>query len=163
MIRLRDAVEADLHSLFELDQVCFPAGIAYSRSEFRFLLTSSRTIRIVAEDDAFLAGFAIVQTGRLRGRRIDHLVTIDVAPAFRRHGIGRMLMDEILTRLITAGADLLRLEVAVNNAEALAFYSNLGFDPIGRIPGYYHGNLDALVLEKSLKPGPDPNSGSLNP
>ena len=150
MIRLRDAVEADLDSLFELDQICFPVGIVYSRGEFRSLLRSSRTISVVAEDDASLAGFAMAQSGWFRRAHGAHVVTIDVAPDFRRRGIGRFLMDHIEARMRDAGASWLRLEVAVDNPEALSFYTGLGFEPIGRIRGYYHGNLDAVVMEKAL-------------
>ena len=150
MIRLRDAVEADLNSLFELDQICFPAGIAYSLGEFRSLLRSSRTIGVVAEDEEVLAGFAMAQSGWFRRAHGSHVITIDVAPAFRRRGIGRLLMDHIEARVTDGGASWLRLEVAADNSAALSFYTGLGFEPIGRIRGYYHGNLDAIVMEKAL-------------
>src|SRR5271163_3274069 len=116
MIRLRDAVEADLRSLFELDQICFPAGIAYSLGELRSLLRSSRTIGVVADDDAIHAGFAMAQSGWFRRAHGAHVITIDVAPVFRRRGIGRLLMDHIEARVTEAGASWLRLEVAVDNS-----------------------------------------------
>jgi ribosomal-protein-alanine N-acetyltransferase len=59
-------------------------------------------------------------------------------------------MDHIEARVTDAGASLLRLEVAVDNSAALSFYAGLGFEPIGRIRGYYQGNLDAIVMEKAL-------------
>jgi len=136
-----------------LDQICFPAGIAYSLGEFRSLLRSSRTISVVAEDDAALAGFAMVQSGWFRRAEGAHMVTIDVAPAFRRGGVGRLLIDQIEAHMRHAGASWLRLEVAVDNSGALSFYAGLGFEPIGRIQGYYHGNLDAIVMEKTLGAG----------
>jgi len=161
MIQLRDAVEADLDSLFELDQICFPTGIAYSRGEFRSLLRSSRTIGVVAEDDAVLAGFAMAQVGRFLRAHGAHVITIDVAPAFRRRGIGRLMMTHLEVRIRDAGAGRLRLEVALNNSGALSFYAGLGFESIGRIRGYYHGNLDAIVMEKTLgASAPDPAGSS---
>ncbi len=150
MIHLREAGKADLQSLFELDQVCFPAEIAYSLREFRFLLNSPHTITLIAEEDAALAGFAIGQRVRDRGRLGGHLVTIDVAPAFRRRGVGRLLMEDMEARMAHTGASWLRLEVAVDNHSAQSFYAKLGFEPIGEIRGYYPGNLDALVMEKAL-------------
>src|SRR5271170_3338240 len=120
MIRLRDAVEADLNSLFELDQICFPAGIAYSLGEFRSLLRSSRAITVVAEDDEVLAGFAMAQSGWFRRAQGAQVITIDVAPPLRRRGIGRLLMDHIEARMREAGANWLRLEVSVDNSAALS-------------------------------------------
>jgi [ribosomal protein S18]-alanine N-acetyltransferase len=150
MIRLRDAVEADLERLFELDGICFPAGIAYPMDEFRSLLRSRRAFCIVAENDQVLAGFAIAQNVILQRSSAGHIVTIDVAPDFRRRGIGRLLMEHIEGRLRDEGAGWLRLEVAVNNFAALSFYAGLGFERIGQILGYYHGTLDAMVMEKML-------------
>ena len=84
-----------------------------------------------------LAGFAIAQATVIRKSRGGHIVTIDVAPEFRRRGVGRMLMGHIESRMRDAGADWLRLEVAVNNSAALNFYAGLGFERIGEIPRYY--------------------------
>jgi ribosomal protein S18 acetylase RimI-like enzyme len=42
------------------------------------------------------------------------------------------------------------LEVAVDNATAQSFYERHGFVRTGRIPGYYLGRIDALVMEKTL-------------
>jgi len=150
MIRLRAAVEADLHSLFDLDQICFADGIAYSLSEFYSLLRSKGTIGVVAEEDDVLAGFAMAQFGRLRRTYGGHVITIDVAPEFRRRGVGRRLMEHLEGQVRDAGASWLRLEVAVNNSAALSFYVGLGFEAIGQIRGYYHRSLDAIVMEKVL-------------
>jgi [ribosomal protein S18]-alanine N-acetyltransferase len=139
MIHLRVATKADLDDLFELDQVCFPPQIAYSRGEFRSLLNSPRSRSAVAEEDQTLAGFAVAQTVRARGSFVGHIVTIDVAPDFRRRGIGRLLMDHLESTLRAGGAERLRLEVAVNNSPALRFYD---------------GELDALVMEKILSAHP---------
>jgi ribosomal-protein-alanine N-acetyltransferase len=104
MITLREAGKADLDCFYQLDQVCFPAGIAYSLREFRSLLHSSRTFSVVAEEAGVLAGFAIAQSVRACGMRGGQIVTIDVAPAFRRRGIGRLLMEQLEVRLRNAHA-----------------------------------------------------------
>jgi ribosomal-protein-alanine N-acetyltransferase len=43
-----------------------------------------------------------------------------------------------------------RLEVAIDNVDAQAFYRQLGFVKTGRIRGFYMGKLDALAMEKRL-------------
>ena len=150
MIRLREGTEADAGGLFELDRICFDVGIAYSLREFRLLLRSRKTVCILAEDGDDLAGFAIAQIAVLGESRGGHIVTIDVAPDFRRRGVGRLLMEQIEERMMAIGADWLRLEVAVNNTAASGFYRGLGFAAIGRIPDYYRGSVDATVMEKTL-------------
>ena len=42
------------------------------------------------------------------------------------------------------------LEVAVDNHGAQTFYERLGYEPTGRIRGYYADNTDALVMRKQL-------------
>jgi ribosomal-protein-alanine N-acetyltransferase len=150
VIRLRDGAETDADRLFELDRICFAAGTAYSLREFRWLLRSRKTLCIVAEDDDALAGFAMAQESFMRKSHGGHIVTIDVAPEFRRHGVGRLLMEQIEGRMKAVGATWLRLEVAANNSAARSFYAGLGFERISQIPDYYEGTIDAIVMEKSL-------------
>jgi len=150
MIRLRPAEKADLTSLYELDQICFPAGIAYSLSDFRALLRSSRVLTIIAEQDSILAGFAMAQMATLGDILVGLIVTIDVAPLFRRRGVGASLMQAIETGVQAVGAEVVRLEVAVDNQMALSFYEKLGFIAVGELPGYYPTGTDAIVMQKPL-------------
>jgi ribosomal-protein-alanine N-acetyltransferase len=150
MVHLREAGRADLESFYRLDQVCFPAGIAYSLADFRSLLNSRRTVAIAAEEAGSLAGFILCQAIRRESALLGQIVTIDVAPDFRRRGVGRLLMQQAASRLAGLGASRLRLEVSVENHIARNFYASLGFRTIGEIPNYYPGNLDAVVMEKPL-------------
>lgn len=139
-----------MESLFALDQTCFRPGIAYSRSELQYFLFHPRSISVVAEDEKGIAGFAIVELLREEGRPIAHIVTIDVSPTRRRQRVGQLLMEAMDGFCRGAGATLIRLEVAVDNDGALAFYRLLGFVETGRIRGFYLGRLDALQMGKIL-------------
>lgn len=154
----REELETNFEKLFALDQACFRPGIAYSRAELRYFLFHIRSASILAEDDTGPVGFAIVQFGLARGRGIGHIITIDVAPDQRRRGIGQRLMAEMLKACRGAGALVLRLEVAVDNDAAIAFYKLLGFRESGRIPGFYMGRLDALTMERELAADRPPDS-----
>lgn len=150
MVHIRLAALEDLETLFALDQACFRPGIAYSRAELRYFLFQPRSLSLVAEDEGDVVGFAVAGISGASGKRFGHIVTIDVAVAQRRRGVGRRLMDELIEACREAGALSLRLEVAVDNAAAINFYRLLGFSETGRIPGFYMGKLDALTMEKTL-------------
>ena len=60
-------------------------------------------------------------------------------------------MDWMATKALELRLRALRLEVAVDNAEALSFYQRQGFVEVGRIERYYLGTTDALILERVLK------------
>ena len=142
---IRSVAPADLEALHQLDAVCFEPGIAYSRGELRRFLGMSTAEAVAAEEDGTLAGFAI---GYLSGRRIAHVVTLDVRPERRRGGLGKVLLEELLARLARAGAREGRLEVSTENGGAIAFYEKLGFQTRRRLRDYYGPGRDALEMGK---------------
>lgn len=78
------------------------------------------------------------------------ILTLAVAPPARRTGLARALMAAAMHTAAARGATAMFLEVAAGNAPALALYSSLGFDQVGRRTGYYGPRRDALVLRAAL-------------
>jgi [ribosomal protein S18]-alanine N-acetyltransferase len=151
VISIRKVEREDLDQLFALDNICFRPGIAYSKSDLNYFIRHARSLSFAAVDEAKkLVGFAIVESQLEKGRRIGHIVTIDVAPELRRKGVGRQLMQAMIDGLTALQAESVRLEVAVDNLEAQSFYHRFGFTPTGRIPGFYMGTLDALTMQRPL-------------
>jgi len=153
----REGVPADLDRLWRLDQLCFEAGIAYSRSDLRRFLAMPRAACVLAEIGPTLCGFALAYS---RPRDLAHVVTLDVHPTFRRRGLGRRLIESVLERCAAAGAQRVALEVDVRNSGAIAFYRKLGFQESGRIHSYYGPGLDAFEMVResviSGRPGGAP-------
>jgi len=50
-----------------------------------------------------------------------------VAPAYRRRGIGRRMVEEIQTRLQALGCPKINLQVRSSNTGVIKFYQKLGF------------------------------------
>ena len=141
----------DLVRLYQLDQTCFPQGVAYSRAELQYFLTHPRCSCWIAEQpDSKLAGFVILERATRNGRPAGHIITLDVDPADRRHGLGTLLMQTAEDQMKQEGAAVISLEVAENNAAARQFYRGLGFVNRGKIAKYYGGSIDAEVMEKEL-------------
>jgi ribosomal-protein-alanine N-acetyltransferase len=147
---IREARPGDFQSLYALDQACFVPGIAWSKAELRYFLRYPGNFGLVVEDDGAIAGFAVAGVEMRRGKPLGRLITLDVRDTARRRGVGGMLMEAIEGRLKAAGAVSLKLEVAVDNEGAQAFYARHGFVRTGRIPGYYLDRIDALTMEKLL-------------
>jgi [ribosomal protein S18]-alanine N-acetyltransferase len=80
-----------------------------------------------------IAGFAML---RLAADEAE-LITIAVEPRWRKKGVGRALMDALLTDLRMTPARRLFLEVAADNPAALRLYARLGFTTISERQGYY--------------------------
>ena len=64
--------------------------------------------------------------------------------------MGSALIKSAENRLNSMGCKWIRLETAVDNASALAFYKRHQFDVVRTIPAYYPDGMDAFVLKKDL-------------
>lgn len=151
MTRLRSFQPRDLAALYRLDHACFPKEIAYSKAELQYFLTHPRCSCWIAEQlESNLAGFVLVERSSRNALPTGHIVTLDVDPAQRRRGVGKLLMQTVEEQMKQEGAGAISLEVAQNNAAALQFYRNLGFVTTGKIANYYAGKVDAEVMEKAI-------------
>jgi ribosomal protein S18 acetylase RimI-like enzyme len=65
-----------------------------------------------------------------------HLVSMWVAPAYRRSGIGLTLIEAIRVWAVIRGTRLLRLNVTSNNLIAIEFYKRNGFSMTGNTEPY---------------------------
>jgi [ribosomal protein S18]-alanine N-acetyltransferase len=83
------------------------------------------------------------------------ILTIAVARAYRRQGLGWKLMDAVLRELHAQRAEALFLEVDETNAPAIALYRRLGFREVGKRAEYYRapgsGANGALVMRRDLR------------
>lgn len=144
---LRDCRPSDFESMWELDQECFPSGIAYSRSELRAFLSRKTAEAIVVESDGRIVAFVL---GWRRSRTEGHVITLDVATSARRQGLGRRLMVELERRFRAAGVRRVQLETAATNTIAIGFYERLGYRTVAQLPSYYGPGLHAWSMQKAL-------------
>jgi ribosomal-protein-alanine N-acetyltransferase len=119
---------------------------------------------MLGEDVMF--GYKAVEVGKARSgaagfvlaRNISgeaEIITIAVARAHRRRGLGRLLMDAVLRELHGARAEALFLEVDEGNVAAVALYRKLGFHEVGKRSAYYRSAAgvpsNALVMRRDLR------------
>ena len=77
------------------------------------------------------------------------LLNIAVDSKYRSHGIGKMLMEQVLIEAERAGAGRLLLEVRESNLPAIHLYRSYGFQDMGRRRAYYSNPVeDALIMER---------------
>jgi [ribosomal protein S18]-alanine N-acetyltransferase len=150
-IVIRDYRSADLEAIFRLDQICFAAEFRFDRESMKSFAEAHQAIALVAEtDDGSVVGFLIVHVERVSALRVGYVVTIDVAPEFRRIGLAGALMDEASRRVVAVGVHRMELHVYVGNAEAIRFYESRGYVRVGMRRGFYGGRLDAFVFSRAI-------------
>jgi [ribosomal protein S18]-alanine N-acetyltransferase len=146
---IRNYLPEDFQKLWEIDQLCFAAGIAYSRYELGVYIRRRNAITLIAEDGSKqMVGFLVADMSR---KRIGHIITIDVLADARKHGVGSSLLQIAEQRLGALSCRVIYLETAVDNMPAISFYKKHGYDVIETVPRYYSNGVDALVFAKSLE------------
>ncbi|HEY4741156.1 MAG TPA: N-acetyltransferase [Candidatus Acidoferrales bacterium] len=153
---LRTFRPEDFETLYEIDQVCYPPEIAYSRRELRWYLRLPGAEGIIGERDAQIAGFLL----SANWEQVGHIITIDVLEQFRRLGTGSALVRESEARLARQGVTKIEIETAVNNPAAIAFWNKHGYISHGILKNYYPGGLSAYAMIKSLSAAPPGNARS---
>lgn len=80
-----------------------------------------------------------------------HINNVAVRERFRRHGIGKQLLDQILEAGRAQGAHVAFLELRAGNRAALSLYEKCGFKITARRKNYYSDPPeDALVMTVQL-------------
>lgn len=125
-----------------LHGACFVRPRPWSAVEFAGLLDGPHVF-LLTRPKAFLLGRVIADEAEL--------LTLAVAPAARRQGIARALMDEFAATSRARGAARAFLEVAADNAPAQALYRGGGWRDAGRRRAYYAPDLDGVVMVLNLR------------
>jgi [ribosomal protein S18]-alanine N-acetyltransferase len=101
----------------------------------------TRTYR-VAMVDSVVIGFA----GALDQAGEAHITNVAVADEWRRRGIARVLMIELMSAAVAKGITAATLEVRTSNVVAQRLYHRFGFVPAGVRPGYYADGEGAVIM-----------------
>lgn len=147
-VRLRPFEPADFDALFEIDQACYPPGIAYSKRILRWFLRLPGGHCLVALDGKKPIGFILSE---YEGPRA-HIITLDVLEPYRRQQVGSNLLTTQEAWLAARGVHRIELETATDNLAAIAFWQKHGYRTCGVLKRYYLGRVDAYWMEKSLGP-----------
>jgi [ribosomal protein S18]-alanine N-acetyltransferase len=135
-----------------LHALCFTTPRPWSTLEITAMLDSDHTFLLTAPH-AFLIGRAVAGESEL--------LTLAVAPEARRKGTARQLVTQFLDQSRTQHATDAFLEVAADNAPAIALYLTAGFTQTGKRRAYYaHPNgirTDAIIMTHRLTPRPVPD------
>ena len=152
-MRLREYNDSDLGAIFALDEVCFTRPFRFSERAMRQFAEARNALTVVAEDEARreIAGFCIAHVERARNGLVTYVVTLDVAPAYRRRGLAGQMMQSIERQALDADCDAVELHVFVENDAAIAFYERQGYERSHIVKSFYGLGRHAYVYRKPLE------------
>jgi len=131
--------------LAEIHATSFPPGEAWGADIIAGHLSMPGVFALLCGPDAMIMARVALDEAEI--------LTLAVAPAARRKGAARALLDEAMARAASRGAANMFLEVAVSNAAARALYEQAGFIQVGQRRRYYADGGDALVMARALGGG----------
>jgi ribosomal-protein-alanine N-acetyltransferase len=145
--------EADLAAVIEIDLEAFvPSELGAGAEDPRVVRERSLREELVRPWARLRA--ARDEAGRLLGYAlfwhvVDELQLLNVAVAIpaRRRGIGRALVEDLVTYARTHAAVRVLLEVRASNTAAIALYDQLGFARFNVRERYYADGEDAIEME----------------
>jgi ribosomal-protein-alanine N-acetyltransferase len=144
---LRAMTQDDVDAVLAVEQVVqrFP----WTRGNFADALNSGYLCRVDETEEGGIRGYAILMPG------VDEaeLLTIGVAQAEQRKGLGRTMLAGMLDMARARNMRRVFLEVRPSNVAAIALYRSAGFKEIGVRRGYYqnaNASEDALVMACEL-------------
>lgn len=123
-----------------IDAACFSES--WSFHVLRESFKNPWNLFYVADDGGILAGYgaacAVAGEGEIQ--------RIAVLPAFRRHGLGRELLEELGKALHEKGAGAVTLEVRKSNVPARKLYISAGFREEAVRKDYYRNPKEDAVI-----------------
>lgn len=153
---IRTATPLDVTALVPIENRAFRSD-RFSPRTFRYLLSKANATTLVDVDDddpAKVRAYATLLFSR--GTSLARLYSIAVAPEYQGRGIGWRLLNAAEQAALDRDAVYMRLEVRADDPATQAFYERAGFRKFGVQSHYYDDNADAVRMEKSLAPRPDP-------
>ncbi|SHE90139.1 ribosomal-protein-alanine N-acetyltransferase [Loktanella atrilutea] len=126
-------------------RLAFTLDRPWSAVEFADLL-AQRSVILCGTPESFVLGRVAFDEAEV--------LTLATRPDQRRRGLARAALDDFHDRAARAGALSVFLEVAADNAAAIALYRACDFSTVGRRRAYYAREdgpaADALVMRRSL-------------
>ncbi len=104
----------------------------------------SYDLRVLIEDGRLIA-FSVSR--RTAPDELE-LLNLAVAPAFRRRGAARLLVESILESAQTSVGVSVFLEVRESNLAARMLYKSLNFQEVNIRPEYYNQPLESAIVMK---------------
>lgn len=146
-ITIRMMEETDLDRIMQVEKSCFTTP--WSRDSFLLEITKNQLAKyLVAEVDGIIAGYGGIWLILDEG----HITNIAVDEEYRRLGLGKKLLEELIMLCKRYEIGSMTLEVREDNDPAIALYKSYGFIESGRRANYYQDvGKDAILMWKNLE------------
>jgi ribosomal-protein-alanine acetyltransferase len=145
-LKLRPMREADLQAVMAIERRAYE--YPWSEGIFRDCLRIGYGCWVM-EKDGMIQGYGVMSVAEGES----HILNLCVQPQMQGQGLGRKLLEHLLTQSRRLGVDTALLEVRPSNIRAIKLYRDMGFNEVGMRQDYYpakNDREDALILAINL-------------
>ena len=142
----RPMIEEDLPAILQVEQAAY--DFPWAEGVFLDCLRVGYCCWVLELDDILVAhGVMSVAAGE------SHILNLCVHPQSQNMGLGKEMLEHLLTIAQQHRAEIIFLEVRPSNDIAIKLYQNAGFDEVGIRSDYYpatSGREDAVIMARNL-------------
>lgn len=136
----------DLESIMVIEPQIYP--YPWTRGNFSDSLSSGYSARVLMLNDQII-GYSLMMLVLDEA----HLLNLSVAKSYQKQGLGRTLLEHMVSIARKNQMANMFLEVRPSNISAIALYENMGFNEMAVRRGYYpaaNGREDAVLMGLAL-------------
>lgn len=137
---IRRMSAADIPFAAEIERLCFVHP--WSEQSINEEMSKENSVFLMAFEDETPIGYVGLSTVLDEG----YMGNLGVIEKYRRKGIGRALMNELINECKAMDSAFVTLEVRASNTPAVKLYESLGFTEAGRRKNYYKEPLEDAIL-----------------
>ena len=136
----------DLDTIMAIEPQIYP--YPWTRGNFSDSLSSGYSAWVLMLNDQII-GYSLMMLVLDEA----HLLNLSVAKPYQKQGLGRMLLEHMVSIAKNNQMANMFLEVRPSNISAIALYENMGFNEMAVRRGYYpaaNGREDAVLMGLAL-------------
>jgi len=140
--QFRPMMADDLDAIMEIEPHIY--SHPWTRGNFADSLKSAHNAWVLLHNEEII-GYALMMMVLDEA----HLLNLSISKAYQKQGLGRLLLEHMISIAQTLNAANMFLEVRASNISAIALYENIGFNEMAVRRGYYpahHGREDAILM-----------------
>ena len=139
---IRWMIRKDMGDVLSIERQSFP--FPWTEDEFITCLRQRNCIGMVAERDKAIVGYMIYELHKTRL----HILNFCVHPKWRRQGVGRVMVEKLVSKLSYQRRTRIMFEVSEVNLPAQLFFRAMGFKAINVLRNFYaETGQDAYVMQ----------------
>ncbi len=146
-VHIRWMIRRDMAEVLDIERAAFE--FPWFEEEFIRCLRQRNCIGMVAEHAERVVGFMIYELHKSRL----HILNFAVASDVRRRGIGRQMIDKLISKLSSQRRTRITLEVRETNLAAQVFFRAAGFRATSVLHDFYDDSPeDAYLMQFCCRP-----------